>query len=384
MSINEIVEEKTKEAFEDLVASKENYLYNDSELDDIEDIEDTEDTDNIDNKVVEDIEKTIDSTVVINDKLEVAEVKDNSNNVTMGNSSIEIASNRVETKKKGIERLSKDDLLKFLNSIGALGALDVLYTNQSKSIDCREENIVVVSNLRKAINDLDDVQALVVTRFESEGIDLLDYLDNTYKPAQMRIIGEALKQNIDVTKVLNSDFSEVQMLTLLNLQERGFDITDFANPSLSIEIIYSLCKAQAAGVNISNIYYDYYTYGLNSYDIDNIVSVLFDYEGLRMCDILDIIFKDNQGKDSHNKIKFVCNYLRNRHEQFSYNVTDNGAKLMGSDTMIMVEVTNEVIIALKTEYAKSEYSHRSTVSTYRQSNQKQGIIDKLFSRFKLQ
>jgi len=310
MNINEIVEEKTKEAFKDLVAS------------------------NINNACIED--------------------------------------------------LSKDDLINFLKSIGVLGSLDILYNNQSEDIKNRDENITIVSNLRKIINDLDDIQALIVTRFEAEGIDLVDYVDNKYRPAQMRIIGEALKQGIDVTKILNSDFSEVQMLTLLNLQERGFDITDFASPVIPIDVMYSLCKAQAAGVNIETIYYDYYSYGLSSADIDNIVSVLFDYEGLRMCEILDVIYKDNNGKDSHNKIKFICNYLRDRHENFTYTVTDNGSELTCSETMIMSEITDEVITALKTEYAKSEYNYRSSIPTYRQISKKEGILDKLFSRFKLQ
>ena len=239
--------------------------------------------------------------------------------------------------------VTTESLLRYLKKIGVLGALNKLaeQENTESGVEVTDDVIEAASNLRKLTNKLEAVQALVVTRFDTQGIDITKYVNNEYSPEQMRIIGEALEKNYDVKFILNHEFSAIQMSTLLGLQNRGFDISKIARPEVNVNVMTAICKGYAMQLDMTAV--EKYADRLSSVDVDYIEGIIFEVPEFNIARFLDEIFDINSQISYHDAIHKAYDFLRNRHQCTSYSVTDNGETLLISVSEKVEDIYNEVI-----------------------------------------
>ena len=239
--------------------------------------------------------------------------------------------------------VTTESLLRYLKKIGVLGALNKLaeQENTESGVEVTDDVIEAASNLRKLTNKLEAVQALVVTRFDTQGIDITKYVNNEYTPEQMRIIGEALEKNYDVKLILNHEFSAVQMSTLLSLQNRGFDVSKIAKPEVNVNVMTAICKGYAMKLDMTAI--EKYADRLSSTDVDYIEGIMFEVPEFDIARFLDEVFDVNSSISYHDAIYKAYDFLRNRHQGTSYSVTDNGETLLISVSENVSDIYNEVV-----------------------------------------
>lgn len=146
-----------------------------------------------------------------------------------------------------IDAMDGEALKDCLKKLGLYGAINKIVGQ--KDIDSLKV-YQAASGLYSLLDTFDEKQALVAARFDTEGLDISKYVDNSYSPVQMRIIGDSVLQGKDVKLILNSKFTPAQMMKLLELQEQNFDIT-FADPEIDVNAMDAIVKGIKLGVDMS-------------------------------------------------------------------------------------------------------------------------------------
>ena len=217
---------------------------------------------------------------------------------------------------------SADELLGYLKKLGLLGAVNKLAEKDSDEIS--DDILEEASSLRKCTDDLTAEQAMVVTRFDTEGIDITQYVDHSYSAEKMRIIGEALKNGTDVLPLLNPAFTPVQLNTLLKLMKRGFCVDLVAKPEFSVGVMTSLCKGYALRIEMNEIVE--YAEKLNAEDIENLIDIKFNYPDFDIGDLLIKVFGEVSSISAN--IRKVATWLKERDSNTTYSVSKNGCELI--------------------------------------------------------
>lgn len=136
-----------------------------------------------------------------------------------------------------------------INEVGMLTAVTKLITSNITQADVEK----ITTEIHMLVDKLSYEQALVVTKFETKGINILEFVTSDYNAVQMYCIGYELENGNDIGYILNAAFSVTQMCEIQRAVKIGVDVTSYAKPDISVSCMQELCTAVQLGIDISDI-----------------------------------------------------------------------------------------------------------------------------------